>query len=126
MEWALAILFGAAIVLLILSFLKADQSAKKVEQQVEGISDTFADKISQLQEQIRKIELDTEITVNEAGLLPVSSKHRQLLRELLDLQKRGYSLESIATKKRMTVQEVEQLLTPFLNTKKEGKKVANE
>jgi Holliday junction resolvasome RuvABC ATP-dependent DNA helicase subunit len=126
MEWALSILFGAAVVLLILSFIKTKQSSKQVEQQIEEVSFTFTDELNKLQQQIRNMELDAEITVTEAGLLANSSKHRHLLREVLDLHKRKYSLESIATKTQLTKDEVEQLLTPYLTVKDEGGKVAND
>jgi hypothetical protein len=126
MEWALAILLGAAVVLLILSFIKAKQSSKGVEQQIEEVSFTFTDELNKLQQQIRNIELDAEITVTESNLLANSSKHRQLLREVLDLHKRKYSFESIAMKTQLTMDEVEQLLTPYMKVKDEGSKVANE
>lgn len=126
MEWALAILLGAAVVLLILSFIKTKQSSKGVEQQIEEVSFTFTDELNKLQQQIRNIELDAEITVTESDLLANSSKHRQLLREVLDLHKRKYSFESIAMKTELTMDEVEQLLIPYMKVKDEGSKVANE
>lgn len=118
MEWALAILFGAAILLLILSFSKT-KGATKVEQQLEDISLTFMDEVHQLQQQLRNIEIDAEITAQEAGILAASSPERILLRDALDLYKRGYSLESIATKKRMNHNEIEQLLAPYMKNKEE-------
>ncbi len=118
MEWALAILFGAAILLLILSFFKTKETSK-VEQQLEDISLSFMDEVHQLQQQIRNIEIDAEITAQEAGILAASSSKRILLRDVLDLHKRGYSFESIATKKLMTSNEIEQLLAPYMKSKEE-------
>ena len=125
MGWALAILFGVAILLLILSFFKTKETSK-VEQQIEDISLSFTDEVHQLQQQIRNIELDAEITAQEAGLLAASSKHRILLRDVIDLHRRGYSFESIALKKQMTPNEIEQLLAPYMKTKDERSMVAHE
>lgn len=125
MEWVLAILFGAAVLLLILSFFKTRETSK-VEQQIEDISLSFMDEVHQLQQQIRNIEIDAEITAQEAGILAASSSQRILLRDVLDLHKRGYSFESIATKKRMTPYEIEQLLAPYIKNKEERSKGAHE
>jgi TolA-binding protein len=126
MEWALAILFGTAVLLLILSFVKTKQSSSKVEQQIEQISFTFTDEVHQLQQQIRNIELDAEILAQEAGIQADSPKERILMREVLDLHKRGYSFESIASKKRLTEYDVEQLLAPYIKSKDERRKVSND
>lgn len=124
MTWTLAILFGAAVILFILSFLKKDTI--KVEQQMEQLTSTFGDEISQIQMKIRNLEIDAEIMAQEAGLLTGSSEQRLLLHEVLDLYKRGYSMDSIATKKNQTTDEVVRMLTPYMKTKDERGKVAND
>ena len=68
MEWTLAILFIVAIILFILSFAKTNQSSKQVEQQIDQISFSLMDEINKLQQQIRCLELDSEITAQKAGL----------------------------------------------------------
>ena len=50
---------------------------------------------------------------------------RKLKRELLDLYKRGYSLEGIAKEKRLPVDEVEKKLNPYIRQVHEGGKVVN-
>ncbi|MFE4141870.1 hypothetical protein ACFX4I_08325 [Peribacillus sp. YIM B13472] len=124
MEWALIILFAAAVLLFILSFIKKD--SVKVDSQLEQVAITFGDEMNVLQEKIRNIEIDAEITVQEAGLLAMSSERRNLLREVLDLHKRGYSFESIALKTKQTENEIEGLLTPYIKTKSERRNVAND
>jgi hypothetical protein len=126
MEWTIVILFAAALLLLILSFVKAKQSSKTVDQQIEELSYSFTNEIKELQQQIRNMELDAEITAQEAGILPGTSKQRLLLREVLDLYKRKYSFESIAQRTQLTTYEVEHLLTPYLKAKNEGSNVTNE
>ena len=126
MEWTIVILFAAAILLLILSFVKTKQSSKTVDQQIEELSYSFTNEMKQLQQQIRNMELDAEITAQEAGILPGTSKQRILLREVLDLYKRKYSFESIAQRTQLTPYEVEHLLTPYLKAKDEGSNVTNE
>jgi hypothetical protein len=126
MEWTIVILFAAAILLLILSFVKTKQSSKTVDQQIEELSYSFTNEIKQLQQQIRNLELDAEITAQEAGILPGTSKQRILLREVLDLYKRKYSFESIAQRTQLTPYEVEHLLAPYMKAKDEGSNVTNE
>lgn len=122
MEWTLAILFAVAILLFILSFIKTKQSSKKVEQQIDHITFSLMDEINKMKEQIRSLEFDAEITAQEAGL----SSDRTLLREVLDMHRRGYSFESIAEKKQRTTVEIESMLIPYIKSKNEGGKVAND
>ena len=123
MEWALIILFAVAVLLFILSFIKKDSA--KVDSQLEQVAITFGDEMNVLQEKIRNIEIDAEITVQEAGILAMSSEKRNLLREVLDLHKRGYSFESIALKTQQSENEIERLLTPYIKTN-ERRNVAND
>ncbi|MBW8351401.1 hypothetical protein K0H71_18445 [Bacillus sp. IITD106] len=124
MEWVLAILFGAAVLLLILSFLQSMKSSSKLEQHMDQLSYSLLDDIHQLEQKIRILEIDAEITAQEAGILPVSSEQRLLLRDMLDLHKRGYSFDSIAAKKQLNKDEVEGLLAPYIKAKDERSKVA--
>ncbi|MBS4192950.1 hypothetical protein KHA94_22810 [Bacillus sp. FJAT-49705] len=126
MEWALAILFIAAVSLLILSFYKTGQSSTRLEQQLDQLTFSFKDDIDQLQQQIRNFELDAEIAAREAGIQADSKEQRLLLREMLDMHRRGYSFESISTKNQLTKEEVEHILAPYIKTKDERSKVANE
>lgn len=126
MEWALTLLFGAAVLLLILSFSKNNQVSKNMEKQLEEITFTYMEEVNKLQQQIRNLELDNEITAVQAGLVQNDGQQRILYREILDLHKRGYSAESIALKKRLSVEEVEELLAPFKQVSSEGGAVAND
>lgn len=81
--------------------------------------------INDLQESIRNIELDMEVAMNEAGI-QLSPKEKILMRDVLDLYKRKYSFESIAEKHQVPVEEIKQLLAPYLTAKIERRKVANE
>ncbi|MEW9052035.1 MAG: hypothetical protein AB2392_12820 [Neobacillus sp.] len=81
--------------------------------------------IISIQDSIRHIELDFEVITKEAGI-HLSPEKKILLREVLDLYKRNYSIESIAEKKQLTVSEIEQILAPFHALKDEGRKVAHE
>ncbi|MCR2822942.1 hypothetical protein [Lederbergia panacisoli] len=124
MEWVLAILIGAAVLLLILSFFKSMKSSSKLEKQIDLLSNSFMDDVYQLEQKMRNIELDAEITAHEAGVLPATSKQRLLLRDMLDLHKRGYSFDSIAEKTQLTKNEVDRFLAPYLKAKDERSKVA--
>ncbi|MCM3706956.1 MULTISPECIES: hypothetical protein [Cytobacillus] len=124
MGWVIAILFGSAVVLLILSFLKTAQSKSNIEQQIDQVTFTLKNEIHELQQQIRNIELDAEITAKQSGAMSGSSEERLLLREVLDMHKRGYSNESIAVKKQLTPNEVDLMLLPYSANKDERSMVA--
>ncbi|MBG9587152.1 hypothetical protein [Cytobacillus firmus] len=124
MGWVIAILFGSAVVLLILSFLKTAQSKSNIEQQIDQVTFTLKNEIHELQQQIRNIELDAEITAKQSGAMSGPSEERLLLREVLDMHKRGYSNESIALKKQLTPNEVDLMLLPYAANKGERSMVA--
>ncbi|MFI8686880.1 hypothetical protein [Rossellomorea sp. NPDC077527] len=124
MGWIIAILFGTAVVLLILSFVKTTQSNSKLEQQIEHVSISVLNEVHGLEMQLRNIQLDAEITAQQAGAAPADSEERDLLREMLDLYKRGYSIDSIAGKTKLKPNEVESLLSPYMTQKTERGLVA--
>lgn len=126
MEWTIALLFAAAFVLLILSYSKNNQVSKSFEKQLEETTFTYMEEINKLQEQIRNMELDVEIIAVQAGFMNGSGQQRILYREILDLYKRGYSAESIALKKQISADEIEQLLSPFKQLSNEGGNVAHD
>lgn len=126
MEWALAILFSTAVILLIVSFIKARNSSKVEQREIDSVYVSLMEEVNKLQEQLRTVELDAEITAQEARVIGANSKERVLLRELLDLYKRGYTLEGIADKTQLNEKEVEYLLAPYMALKNERRKVANE
>lgn len=45
------------------------------------------------------------------------------MRDVLDLHKRGYSTEGIASETGLNAMEVDQVLAPFLDRPEEGKRV---
>ncbi|WP_347320931.1 hypothetical protein [Rossellomorea sp. RS05] len=124
MGWIIAILFGAAVVLLILSFVKTSQSKSQLEQQVEHMSISVMNEVHELEKQMRAMQLDAEITAQQAGAVPATSDERRVLREMLDLHKRGYSIESIASEQQLPTIEVEHMLTPYMTKKAERSMVA--
>lgn len=123
MGWALVILFGVAVVLLVLSYRQTSKLAKE-EQQIERVSLSFMDEVYHLQQQIRNLDMDTEIIAQETGVLNGSSEKRLLVREVLDLYRRGYSFDSIASKKQLPKNEVKAMLSPYMKENDERRKVA--
>ena len=75
--------------------------------------------IKKLQEQNRLLELDIEILAKNAEL-KLSPAKRKVLRNILDLHRRGYSVESIAKNTDLNEKEVINLLTPYTSVNKEG------
>ncbi|MFS0786322.1 hypothetical protein ABC345_08120 [Shouchella sp. 1P09AA] len=126
MEWMLALLLGTAIVLLIVSFVKEDKGSK-IEDQIEHLSISFMQELHQIKNQVRNMELDAEIAAKDATQQNRSNSHQQLLREILDLHKRGYSTEGIAIETALEPHEVDRLLAPYLDSLSEERtKVAND
>lgn len=126
MEWALAILFAAAVVLLILSFYQSGKSSSRLEQQIDQLTFSLMEEVYTLQQQIKSLEIDAEITAKEAGKEIISYEERLLLRELIDLQRRGYSFEGIANEKQISIDEAERLLAPYIKQKDERSKAGND
>jgi hypothetical protein len=125
MGLTLAVLFGASALLLILSIIKNFQASKAEHKRIDMAHISVMKEINDMQESIRNIELDIEVIMQEAGI-QLSSKELVFMREVLDLYKRNYSIESIAAKKQVSESEVQQLLAPYQTQKEERGKVANE
>lgn len=117
MEWTLAILFLVALILLVASIIKNRQTIKAEQREIDMIHLTVTEEMNQLQKQIRNLELDLEITQNQAGIQFSSDKI--ILRQALDLYKRKYSIESIAAETKLTETEVQNMLSPYLVQKEE-------
>lgn len=125
MVWTLAGLFAISALLLIFSILKSTKALKVEHNQIDLIHISTMKEINALQESVRNIELDIEVLTKEAGI-PLAPEDKLLKREVLDLYRRNYSMESIAELKQVTVTEIEQLLAPYQEVKVEGSAVANE
>ncbi|WP_453996649.1 hypothetical protein [Bacillus nitroreducens] len=123
MEWALVILFGIAAGMLILSYTLTKKAKKAEQRELELYSVTFMEEINKLQQQMRKLELDNEILANQTGIDTTDQTQRELLRDVLDLYKRGYSIASIADEKQLSEIDIQSMLSPFMK-QTEGRKVA--
>jgi hypothetical protein len=124
MEWTLILLIGISAVLLLVSMAMNRKAVKQKHKEIDMVHVSVMKDIKDVQELIRNIELDIEIVTKEAGI-QLSPEEIILKREVLDLYKRKYSLESIAEKKQVTVNEINQLLTPYLIVRDERRQVAN-
>lgn len=125
MGWALVILFLAAVVLLILSIILSKKSSDGQLRENELLTASFMKEIGDLEDQVRNLELDMEILTEQAAIKS-SSQERLLLREVLDLHRRKYSIHSIAEKTNLSENEIETMLTPFKRDKAKRGNVANE
>ncbi|WP_077212978.1 hypothetical protein [Bacillus dakarensis] len=123
MEWALTILFCIAAGLLIWSTIKAKQDQRAKQREMDTSYVALMEEITKLQKHVRSVELDGEITAQVAG---ISGEERALLRNLLDLYKRGYTVEGIAANLEISENEVKRLIAPYMSSKGERRKVAND
>src|SRR5690554_5426360 len=108
-----------ATALLIASILKLRHSSVKEQRELNTIYFSMMNEIKKLQEQNRLLELDIEILAKNAEL-KLSPAKRKVLRNILDLHRRGYSVESIAKNTDLNEKEVINLLTPYTSVNKEG------
>ncbi|KQL53956.1 hypothetical protein AN964_10900 [Heyndrickxia shackletonii] len=125
MEWTLAILFVVSALLLIISIIMTRRASKAEQKGIDMVHLSVMDDINNMQDSIRNLEFDIEIMMKEAGI-QLSSEKRAIMREVLDLYKRKYSIESIAAQKQVSENEIKQILSSYLGSKDEGGKVANE
>jgi hypothetical protein len=125
MEWTLVGLFVISAFLLVISISKSFHASKVNHKEVDMVHISIMKEINTIQESIRDIELDIEVVMMEAGI-QLSSEEKLFTREVLDLYKRKYSMESIAEKKQVPESESEQLLAPYQKLMDERGKVANE
>lgn len=124
MEWTLLGLFLLSAILLVFSLIKTYRDSKVEKKQIDLVHVSMMKEINSIQDSIRDIELDIEVVIKEAGI-QLSADEKLFMREVIDLYRRNYSIESIAAKKEVPETEIEQLLTPFLKIKDEGGLVAN-
>jgi hypothetical protein len=124
MEWTLFGLFLLSALLLVFSIVKTYRDSKAEKKQIDLVHVSMMKEINSIQDSIRDIELDIEVVTKEAGL-QLSAEQKLFMREVIDLYRRNYSIESIAEMKEVPVTEIEQLLTPYLKIKDEGGLVAN-
>jgi hypothetical protein len=124
MEWTLFGLFLISAILLGFSLVKSYRDSKVQKKQIDLVHVSIMKEINSIQDSIRDIELDIEVVIKESGI-QLSADEKLFMREVIDLYRRNYSIESIAEKKEVPETEIEQLLTPYLNIKDEGGLVAN-
>jgi hypothetical protein len=124
MEWTLFGLFLVSALLLGFSIMKTYRYSKVEKKQIDLVHVSMMKEINRIQDSIRDIELDIEVVIKEAGI-QLSADEKLFMREVIDLYRRNYSIESIAEKKEVPETEIEQLLTPYLKVKDEGGLVAN-
>jgi hypothetical protein len=124
MEWTLICLIGISALLLIVSISMNRKVEKQKQKEIDLVHVAVMKDIKDVHEQIRNIELDIEIVTKEAGI-QLSPEEINLKREVLDLYKRKYSIQSIAEKKQVSETEVNQLLAPYLTLRDERSKMAH-
>lgn len=126
MELTLAILLGIAVILLVFSFINIKKQSIMEQKEIDNIYFQMMKEIEELQKQIRQLELESEIIGQEVFGNTKSAEERALLRDILDLFKRGYSIQGIAAEKKLDESKVEELLAPFKTDKKERGTAENE
>jgi hypothetical protein len=124
MEWTLIALIGISALLLIVSIAMNRKAEKQKHKEIDLVHVAVMKDIKDVHEQIRNIELDIEIVTKEAGI-QLSPEEINLKREVLDLYKRKYSIQTIAEKKQVSETEVNELLAPYLTLRDERSKMAH-
>ncbi len=125
MEWTLGGLFVVSALLLIMSGIKGRKASKEELKEIDMIHISTMNEIKDIKDSIRKMELDIEIITNESNF-PISTEERIFRREVLDLYNRKYSIENIAGQKKVSENEIRQMIAPYITEKNERSKVTNE
>ncbi|WP_308128803.1 hypothetical protein [Bacillus sp. sid0103] len=125
MEWTLILLIAISAVLLIVSIMSNRKVEKQKQTEIDMVHVSVMKDINNVQEQIRNLELDIEVVTKEAGV-QLTPEEIIFKREVLDLYKRKYSIETIAQKKQVSENEINRLLAPYLAAKDERSKLAHE
>jgi len=125
MEWTLILLIAISAVLLIVSIISNRNTDKQKHKEIDMVHVSVMKDINNVHEQIRNLELDIEVVTREVGI-QLTPEEIIFKREVLDLYKRKYSIETIAEKMKVTETEINQLLTPYLAAKDERSKLAHE
>lgn len=125
MEWTLAGLFIFSAVLLIISISKSFRASKTEQNSIDLVHISVMKEINDLKDSLRNLKLEMEVVTKEAGI-QLSQKEITFMREILDLYKRNYSIESIAKEKQVPESEIRQLLAPYQTVRAERRKVAHE
>lgn len=117
-EWTLGILFTLSAALLVVSIIKTHKTAQAEEERIDLAHISLIKEIKDLQDKVKKLELDLEIITRESGL-ELSPHEIIFRREIIDLYKRGYSIENIAKQKDVSVEKIHELLAPYRDDHKE-------
>ncbi|MFB5197657.1 hypothetical protein ACE198_22575 [Neobacillus sp. KR4-4] len=125
MEWTIILLIAISAVLLIVSMASNRKVEKQKQKEIDLVHVAVMKDINNVQEQIRSLELDIEVVTKEAGI-HLTPEEVIFKREVLDLYKRKYSIETIAQKKQVSESEIQQFLAPYLAAKDERSKLAHE
>lgn len=120
MIWAVAVLILIASGLLIYSYVKNKQAIMAEQREIDTIYITLTEEINKLQTKIRQLELENEIISQASGMM---KEDLHMVREALDMYRRGYTVEGIADKLNMEANRVEALLSPYMSTN--GKEKSN-
>lgn len=118
MEWTLAILFGLSIILLLISVARAGKVAKNNQKEIDTIHLALTDEINDIKDKIQNLDYDIEIMFQE-GNINLTKEKRLMIRKILDLYTRKYSIQTIAEKTMLSEKEVEEILAPYLSGKAE-------
>ncbi|MEH7075953.1 hypothetical protein [Neobacillus drentensis] len=125
MEWTLILLIAISAVLLIVSIISNRNAEKQKHKEIDLVHVAVMKDINSVNEQIRNLELDIEVITKEAGV-QMTPEEMVFKREVLDLYKRKYSIETIAQKTQVSENEIHQFLSPYLAAKDERSKIAHE
>lgn len=113
MAWTIILLISVAIILLIMSYVLSKQTFLKEQQESKALYAALMKELQQIKLQNRKIELDIEILAQEDAIKS-TTEQRLLMREVLDLHRRQYSIETIAAKTGLNEKAIESMIAPYV------------
>lgn len=118
MNITIIIILLVAIGLLIFSYVKQLEQTKNLEKQIDHITFLVTDELYKMNEKLVDTQLDLEVTTNEKNYLEMNAPIRSILKKMIIMQRTGYSTESIAKEFQLSIEDVENMLVPYKDSRK--------
>ena len=118
MNLAIIIILVIAVGLIIFSYVKQLEQTKNLEKQIDHVTFLVTDELYKMNNSVKDIQLDLEITTNEENKIEMADAARSTIKKMILMQRSGYSIDSIAEECNLPKQEVLRMLAPYKELRK--------
>jgi len=118
MNLAIIIILVIAIGLIIFSYIKQLEQTKNLQKQIDHVTFLVTDELYKMNNSVKDIQLDLEITTNEEKTIEMADSTRSTIKKMILMQRSGYSVDSIAEECNLPKEEVVRVLAPYKESRK--------